>query len=93
MAFSDALDIDKSGFGIALASALVSLAKTLQGSNGRKTPRDLQEFSMEENNTHTNHVENMGQHEIHGEIFGKHTVYVGVDFILLHLCWVGSVSQ
>lgn len=35
----------------------------------------------------------MGQHEIHGEIFGKHTVYVGVDFILLHLCWVGSVSQ
>jgi len=43
--------------------------------------------------THTNHVENMGQHEIHGEIFGKHTVYVGVDFILLQLCWVGSVSQ
>ena len=27
VAFSDALDIDKSGFGIALASALVSLAK------------------------------------------------------------------
>ena len=44
VAFSDALDIDKSGFGIALASALVSLAKTLQGSSGRKTRRDLKDF-------------------------------------------------